>query len=258
MNEQRTDSSRWTFTGGSELKVPHVASMTWRDGLFAHWPVDPDELRPHIPGQMHLETRDGHAWVSILPFVLTNVGFRGTPSILRFAFAELAVRTRVRYRGEPGLYFFSIDIGNSLIATTIGQAARFPVSRARTRVSATERNHIRFSSERTGRDGGIPATFAAAYRPDGEPFTAEPNTLAYWLTARRRFYASTDRGVIAVEIAHEPWPLQPATASIEENTLFDSNGLPTPTDDPIFYYADKLSMTVSMPRRPGTPDSSHG
>ncbi len=225
--------------------------MTWRDGLFTHWPVDPDALRPHVPGQLTLETRDGRAWLSVLPFVLTNVGLRGIPSITRLAFGELNVRTDVRHRGHPGLFFFSIDVGNSFVAATVGRAARLPVYRARMRIGATEANHVAFHSERqageTAHDG-LPR-FDATYRPDGEVFTADPSTLTHWLTARRRFYAPDADTVLTGEIAHDPWPLQPATVTIHENTMRSANGLPTPTGDPLVHYADELSMTGSVPRR---------
>lgn len=223
--------------------------MTWRDGLFVHWPVEPDRLRPHVPDRLTLETRDGRAWLSVLPFVLTEVGLRGTPAVTRLAFPELNVRTYVRYRGDPGLYFFSIDVDNALVAATVGRTTRLPVYRARMRVGATEENRVAFESERAG--SGPTARFAATYRPDGAVFTADPGTLAYWLAERRRFYAPDSGGVLTGEVAHDPWPLQPAAVTIHENTLLEVAGLPTPTGDPVVHYADELSMTGSIPRRLG-------
>jgi uncharacterized protein YqjF (DUF2071 family) len=251
MTSHQTDLLRWPFANGPSLTAPHVAAMTWRDGLFAHWPVDPDDVRPHVPDQLTLETRDGRAWLSVLPFVLTDVGLRGTPSIARLAFPELNVRTYVRYRGDPGLFFFSIDVDNAVLAATVGRTTRLPVYPARMRVGATEDTHVAFESERrnTGIPADTPARFAATYRPVGEVFTAEPGTLEYWLTARRRFYAPEAAGVLTGEIAHEPWPLRPAEATIYENTMFDANDLPRPTGDPIVHYADDLVMTGSIPRR---------
>lgn len=249
MTDQRTDQFRWPFTGGSSPNAPHVVAMTWRDGLFVHWPVDPDALRSHVPGELTLETRDGRAWVSVLPFVLTNVGVRGTPPIARLAFGELNVRTYVRYRGDPGLFFFSIDVDSSLVAATVGRTTRLPVHDATIRVGATEENHVTFSSDRRGTTSDTTARFDATYRPDGAVFTAEPDTLDYWLTARRRFYAPGTRGVLAGAIAHDPWPLQPAAVTIHENTMLEVNGLPMPTGEPIVHYADELSMTGSLPRR---------
>lgn len=228
--------------------------MTWRDGLFVHWPVDPDELRPHVPEQLTLETWNGSAWLSVLPFVLTGVGLRGTPAAIRTAFPELDVRTSVSYRGDSGLFFFSIDVGNPLLATLAGRT-RLPVHYARMRVSASE-DDIAFSSRR---EPVHPATvpgeiddetgwFAATYRPDGDVFRPEPGTFEYWASERRRFYAPTAEGGLMAEVAHERWPLQRADVTIHENTMFEANDLPTPTGRPRVYYCDELSMTGSIPR----------
>lgn len=232
--------------------------MTWRDGLFVNWPVDPGALRPHIPDELSLETWEGDAWLSVLPFVLTNAGFRGTPPVTRTAVAELNVRTYVRYRGDPGLFFFSIDVGNPLIAAAVGRTTRLPVYHAHMRVSSDD-DEVVFSSTRSQtaacsrprvRSTDAPARFGATYRPDGDVFTPEQDTFAYWLVERRRFYAAEkNRGVLSGEIAHEPWPLQPANVTINENTMFEANGLPEPRGDPVVYYCDELSMTGSIPRR---------
>lgn len=231
--------------------------MTWRDGLFCHWPVDPDALRPHVPDELTLETRDGDAWLSVLPFVLTNVGFRGAPPVTRTAVAELNVRTYVRYRGDPGLFFFSIDVGSPLIAAVVGRTTRLPVYHAHMRVSSDD-EEVAFRSTRSQTATGVRpqfeadepiARFDATYRPDGDVFRPEPDTLAYWLVERRRFYAAESRGVLTGEIAHDPWPLQPADVTINENTMFEVNDLPTPTDEPVVHYCGELPMTGSVPRR---------
>ncbi len=233
--------------------------MTWRDGLFLHWPVAPDDVRPHVPDELTVETRDGEAWLSVLPFVLTNVGVRGSPPITRLAFPELNVRTYVRYRGDPGLYFFSIDVGSAFVAAATGRATRLPVHYARMRVSSggTNEDEVVFSSDRNAtptdvgplsRDGPL-ARFSATYSPDGDSFTAEEGSLAYWLSERRRFYAPGNGGVLTGEIAHDPWPLQPAEVTIHENTMFAANDLPMPTAEPQAYFCDGHRMTGSILRR---------
>ncbi len=233
--------------------------MTVRDGLFAHWPVDPDELRPHVPEPLTLETYDGRAWLSVVPFVLANVGVRGTPPLTRTAFPELNVRTYVRYRGDPGLFFFSIDLGSPLLAALVGRTTRLPVYYARMHASSDEetvsfssvrrRRYERARSERLDDEGA--ARFVATYRPDPDasPSPAEPDSLAYWLVERRRFYAPEAEGVLAAEIAHDPWPLQPAELTIRENTLFEAAGLPSPVGEPVVHYCAELPMTGSVPRR---------
>ncbi|ELZ06404.1 hypothetical protein C482_01250 [Natrialba chahannaoensis JCM 10990] len=235
--------------------------MTWRHGLFANWPVDPDQLQSHVPGPLEFETWDGDAWLSILPFVLTNVGIRGSPSATRIAFPELNVRTYVTHRGDPGLYFLSVDLDKRLLTNAIGRLTRLPVFTASMSVSGTE-DGITFSSRRSdtlatgageNETDDEPAWFAATYRPNGPVTTAAPGTLEYWLTERRRFYAPAKgpgRGnVLTAEIAHDPWPLQPADATIMANTLFDRLGLTEPSGEPVCYYCDELEMTGSIPRR---------
>ncbi|WP_459887791.1 YqjF family protein [Halostagnicola bangensis] len=260
-NVDRTDRSRRGRRRRRDRpRTPHVASMTWRDGLFVHWPIDHDALRPHVPDSLRLETRDGSAWISVLPFVLSNAGIRGSPELTRFAFPEINVRTYVQYRGEPGLFFFSIDVGNPLVATAVGRTTRLPVYNSRMHVGRAD-DRVSFSSERTTDrwqtdlfSDGRPTTdgrgrFSASYEPDGAVYTAEPGSLEYWLTARKRFYAPESRGVMTGEIAHEPWPLRPVTATIHENDLFRSNGLPEPNADPIVSYCERLEMTGSILRR---------
>ena len=255
----RTDPFRWLFADGSSPTAPHVVSMTWRDGLFCHWPVDPAALASHVPDELTLETWEGDAWLSVLPFVLTDVGPRGAPPLARTAVAELNVRTYVRYRGDPGLFFFSIDLGSPLLAATVGRTTRLPVYHAHMRVSSGDEG-VAFRSTRSQSGPGVrpgynseepPARFDATYRPDGEVFSPEPDTLPYWLVERRRFYASEERGVLAGEIAHEPWPLQPAEVTINENTMFEANGLPEPTGEPVVHYCEELSLTGSIVRRLG-------
>ncbi|ADD05674.1 DUF2071 family protein [Natrialba magadii ATCC 43099] len=258
MTGKRTGQLRWRFTDGTAPRAPHLATMTWRHGLFANWPVDPDELRPHIPNPLRLETWDGNAWVSILPFVLTNAGVRGSPAATRTAFPELNVRTYVTHRGDPGLFFLSVDLDKPLLANAIGRLTRLPVFNADMSVSGTE-DGITFSSRRSATNADLPdpnadtddrtAWFATTYRPNGPVTTAEPGTLEYWLTERRQFYAPEDGSVLAGEIAHDPWPLQPADATILENTMFELHGLPEPTAEPVCYYCDELEMTGSIPRR---------
>lgn len=226
--------------------TPHPFAMTWRDGLFVHWSVDPERLRPHVPGPLELETYDGRAWFSLLPFVLARAGVRSSPTFTRLTFPELNFRTYVRFDDRPGLYFFSIDVDQPLIPPLVGGTTRLPCYDAD--IDFRKRDgRVEFRSVRT-ESGEPPAQFAVSYRPTGEPTTAEPGSLDYWLAERRRMYDPVGDDVLYAEIAHDPWPLQPADLTIHENTMFEANDLPTPDDDPLVRYSTDLSMTGSIPR----------
>lgn len=238
-------SRRRSYDAGMRSFAPHPFAMRWLDGLFLHWSVDPERLRPHVPDALELDVRDGRAWVSVLPFVLAEVRPRGVPRALGLSFPELNLRTYVRYDGWPGLYFFSIDVGHPLGAV-LRRTTRLPCFRASTEVDSAD-GEVRFRSVRRS-DDDPPALFAATYRPEGEPFGAEPGSLDRWLVERRHFFAPEGRRTLAGAIAHDPWPLCEASVEIEENGLFEAAGLPVPEGDPVARYCGDLSITGSLPR----------
>lgn len=92
-----------------------IMRQTWNDVLFAHWPVDVSILRAMVPPVLELDTYNGQAWVSLLPFMLTNLRARFLPALPGArAFPELNFRTYVTYKGKPGIYFFSLDADHRL------------------------------------------------------------------------------------------------------------------------------------------------
>src|SRR5687767_12325707 len=75
---------------------PWVMAQTWRNLLFAHWPVPSRALAHLIPPGLTLQTSDRRAWVGITPFVVTGLRARATPAIRGVSeFPELNVRTYV-------------------------------------------------------------------------------------------------------------------------------------------------------------------
>lgn len=226
--------------------TPHLFSMTWRDGLFVHWPVDPDRLRPHVPAPLELETYEGRAWLSLLPFVLADAGVRGSPAATRLTFPELNCRTYVSFDGTRGLYFFSIDVDQPLIPPLVGGATRLPCYAADIDLRK-QGDTVEFHCVR-GRADDPPARFSISYRPTGEPSTPDSGSLDYWLVERRRMYDPVGNDVLYAEIAHDPWVLQPADVTIHENTVFEVNGLPVPGGDPHVRFCAEREMTGSIPR----------
>jgi hypothetical protein len=127
------------------------------------------------------------------------------------------VRTYATAGGKPGLWFFSLDAASVVAVEGARRLYRLPYHRARMRAEPIGRG-VRFSSARSER-GGDPVVFSATYGPDGEGFRAEHGTLEHFLTERYCLYAAEDEGVHRAEIHHLPWPLQPAQAEIELNTM---------------------------------------
>lgn len=224
---------------------PHAFSMTFRDGLFLHWPFDPADIDPLVPDPLDLDTRNGRAWVSIVSFVLADAGFRFTPRVTRLTVPELNLRTYVQLGEQSGLFFLSIDIASASVARTVRTATRLPVYTA----DIQARSHADRVTFRSVRQGDETARFSATYSPTGEVFRAEPGTVDHWLAERRRLYDPGTRGpgVLVAEISHQPWPLQSAEVTMDENMIFEATDLPQPADDPRIHYCERMAMTGSLP-----------
>lgn len=199
---------------------PWVMRMTWSDLLFAHWPVNPDDVGPLIPDGLTLDTRDGVAWVGVVPFLMSNVAPRCCPPLPKLSrFLELNVRTYVTCQGKPGVWFFSLD-AESRVAVRVARATfNLPYMDATMALERAESGALSYRSERTHR-GEPAAKFDASYQLDGDCFEAQPGSLEHWLTARYCLYSADRSGnVYRGEIDHPPWPLAPATYHERVNTM---------------------------------------
>ncbi|MCZ6794372.1 MAG: DUF2071 domain-containing protein [Planctomycetota bacterium] len=228
---------------------PWVLAMTWNDLLFAHWPVAVDDVRRSIPPGLEVDTWEGDAWVGVVPFRMTGVRPRILPSLPGFsAFPELNVRTYVKVRGRPGVWFFSLDASSLLCVQAARWTYRLPYFHAR--MSCEERRGwILYESVRRDRRGGA-AVFRARYRPLGATFRARPGTLDDWLVERYCLYAVDGRGrLLGCDIHHRPWELQRAEAVIEENGMTRAAGLELPDRAPVLHFARRLE-TVAWWRWP--------
>ncbi|TKX74925.1 DUF2071 domain-containing protein [Halorubrum sp. GN11_10-6_MGM] len=110
--------------------------MTWRDGLFAHWPVDPATVAASLPGDLSVATHDGDAYLGVVPFVMDDIRPRGVP--MGLSFPELNLRTYVEGPNGPGVYFHSLDADDRLGVAVARGVFRLPYYRAETDVRRSE------------------------------------------------------------------------------------------------------------------------
>ena len=94
-----------------------ILHQRWTNLLFLHWPIDPLLLRPSIPDALDIDTFDGSAWIGITPFHLEDLHPPRLPALPGLSdFNELNVRTYVVHKGNPGIWFFSLDASKLLPA----------------------------------------------------------------------------------------------------------------------------------------------
>ena len=216
-------------------------AQTWEDLLFAHWAVDMELVRPHVPEQLDVDVFDGKAWLGITPFRISGLRLRGTLPIPRLStFPEINVRTYVAAGGKAGIWFFSLDTSSRAAA----EAARFTYKLPYFRADMSEGwrgGWLDYSSTRTS--GGHRASFAARYRPAGEPNPAAPGSLEYFLAERYCLYALDEGRLHRAEIHHPPWPLQAAEAEIETNSM-PPPGLELPDEAPLLHFSARQDVLI--------------
>lgn len=216
--------------------------MSWRNLLFAHWPVDPANLLPHLPPGLALDTYDGAAWVSVVPFGMHATAPRGAPVLPWFStFLELNVRTYVTIDDKPGVWFFSLDASNPFAVAVARRQFHLPYFRAQMRLDRAG-DWVRYESRRTHRGVG-PGEFRGKFRPVGPIVRAERGSLDAWLTERYALYAADAQGqLFRGEIYHEPWPLQACEAEIARNTVCDAHGFTLPAVAPLLHFVRRLDV----------------
>jgi len=211
--------------------------QTWDDLLFAHWRADGDAIREHVPDGLQVEEHDGTAWLGVTPFEITGLRARGTfPLPLVSSFRELNVRTYVTDGEKPGIWFFSLDASSQIAVEAARLLYKLPYFRADITL---ERRSGRVFYESV-RDEA--SAFSGAYRAAGQASRARPGSLEHFLTERYCLYAAQGGRLYRAEIHHRPWPLRPAEATIDLNTM--------PPDDirldgePVLHYSARQDVVI--------------
>jgi len=200
--------------------------MEWYDLAFLHWPIPPRSLEKLLPEAVELDLWEDQAWLGIVPFGMRGIRARRCPAFPGLSRSlELNVRTYVRHRGRPGVWFFSLDAAHSVLVHGARAAFSLPYYRARMRLEQANGWHA-FNSRRIHR-GAAPAHFAARYRAAGSAFVPAAGSLEHWLTERYCFYTVDRRKRLRrCDVAHPPWQLRLGEYELLENDLVRSLDLP--------------------------------
>ncbi len=226
---------------------PWIMAQSWHDLLFAHWAVEVAALRAIIPARLQIDTFGGQAWLGIVPFRMSGVRLRWTPALPWLsAFPELNVRTYVTAEDKPGVWFFSLDAGNSLAVMAARRTFHLPYFRARMQCEESG-GWIQYRSKRMHR-GAPAATFAAKYKGNVEAFEPQRRTLEHFLTERYCLYAAHRGRIYRGEIHHPPWRLQSAQVELECNSMAEAARIALPASAPLLHFARQQQMVAWAPR----------
>lgn len=222
-----------------------VLSMTWRDMLFAHWPLDPGTVREQLPDSLEVDSRDGRAWLGVVAHRMADIRPRFSP--IGRSFVEVNLRTYVRKGDRTGVYFFSLDASDRLAVAIARRLWGLSYYRAESSISSRGAGFV-VESRRTHRD--VPTTrFEAEYAPLETPDAPDRDSLAAFLTDRYRLFSDSRLGMLTAELERQPLPVAPATAEVRVNSVFDAAGFEEPASEPYLLFGAPGGVRV----RAGVP-----
>ena len=220
---------------GSEHPIastwPWIMFQGWRNLLFYSWPVSRTALAGLLPPGLPVDQFQGSGWVSLVPFAMHDLHLRCLPPIPgTSSFPEVNLRTYVRLRNEPGVFFFSIDAASCLGALVARAVFHLPYFRAGIRLDQ-QGNEFRITSLRRSHVGSPPARLVASWRPRGTLRRPAAGTLEHFLLERYASFAPGPPGELyRGALLHSDWQVQGADAELSSTSLIEAAGLAPPAN----------------------------
>lgn len=204
-----------------------IGYQRWSNLLFLHWRLPAERIAPLLPERLTLDTREGDAWIGLVPFQMSGV----RPWWWRwgFSFAETNVRTYVHCQGrDPGVWFFSLEAANSLAVMVARRRWALNYFRANMSVDRTGKC-IKYRSRRlwpgaAGASLSLDAEIGPPW-PDAPEGHAAPGTLEHFLVERYLLYAERRGQLLRGQVYHRPYSLQSARVTSLQESLLAADGI---------------------------------
>lgn len=205
-----------------------IIAQRWSHVLFLSFRCDHDLIRQKIPPELDVDTHDGSAWLSIVPFRMSHIRLRFIPVFPFVSLWELNLRTYVSYKGRPGIYFFTLDTDSWLGQKVAKYCFHLPY---RFRKMSGQVSEGRYSFE-------SPDSFKMEVELGS---AVESNALDTWLVERYHLYTKTARHLYRGDVIHEPWQLRKVNKVSYEDRFSTQFGF-DPTADVHARYAESLDV----------------
>lgn len=175
-----------------------IIYQEWHEVLFLHWAVQPELLKQFVPDALQIQSFKGQAWVSLVVFRLKNVRPRYLPPVPPISNVdEINIRTYVQFKGKPGIYFLSMEMGKSLSNLLAKNLTGLPYRYSETKNTATR---YRSKNKEFGDELDVEYEIKSKILNKSE--------LDKWLTERYALFQDHGKQtIIEYEIHHYEWPL---------------------------------------------------
>ena len=200
--------------------LPLIMHQNWSHLLFLHWKVDKEFIQNKLPEGLWVDTFQGEAYVSVLPFYLTQLKVPPLPHVpLLTDFLEVNVRTYVIDKeGNPGVWFFSLDI-NSWVGMAVGNIIfSLPYHKACIQSKVVD-STVYFSGHRSD------VYFEFEYTPENDSYNSKADSLDFFLTERYLLYTLHHGKLYAGRVHHSAYYLSSIKSLKLNANLLGSNGI---------------------------------
>lgn len=169
----------------------------WNNTIFLHWKVDEKELQKLVPNDLELDLFEGSPWVSLVAFTMEKIRPKNLPAFSPISnFHEINIRTYVKYNGKPGVYFLSIEGGNSISCQIARSLSELPY-----RYSNINRKNGYYHSSNSEFSDELEMKYKI-----GDNLVKKTG-LDIWLTERYALFQDTENTINSFEIHHIEWPV---------------------------------------------------
>ncbi len=174
-----------------------VISQTWKHILFLNFKVAPEEIRKRLPTCLSLDTYQGDAFLSVVPFRMEGIRFPYTPVLPFSSLWELNLRTYVTYKGRPGIYFFTLDTDHLLSEWIANSFFHLPYRYRSMRASFSPVERL-YQFEALG---SLESQVLVSKTP------LVTSSLSEWLVERYSLYTIKKGKLYRGDVIHDPWDL---------------------------------------------------
>ncbi len=207
-----------------------VISQKWSNVLFINFEVDRNILREHLPKQLEIDTCNSKAYLSIVPFFMSHIRFPFTPSFSFFNLWELNLRTYVKYKGEKGIYFFTLDTNDRLGKLVANKLFHLPY---RYKQMHGEVHHKKFNFK-ANRQFEVSCTISDEI---------SHGDLEHWICERYCLFTINKKNrIYRGDVIHPPWQLQKVNNLLYQNNFSQEFGFHSLNSYESCYYSRELDV----------------
>ncbi len=197
----------------------------WLETLMVHLEVDPDELQRATP--FGLDLHEGRAYVSLVCFRLRRMRPRLGGRLGEWLMSPIGtheflnVRTYVKHRGEPGIYFLAEWLPNALSVALGPTVFGLPF-----RLGKMHYDHEATTGALDGTviDGKTDKrlTYRGNFDTDTALVPCTAGSLDEWLMERYTAFTDVGHGPRYFRVWHPPWPQVRAEVELTDDSLLTS------------------------------------